>query len=70
MIKMDELDFTKLQQRVKEALDSRSELLAENRQLHKKLASASRERTLLLNSKESVSKKLKNIIKHLKEELL
>lgn len=66
---MDNVNLTKLKQQIESLLHSRTQLLTENKLLHKKLANVIQERVLLLNKKEAISKKLKVIINQLKEEI-
>ncbi|MCK4869664.1 MAG: hypothetical protein KAS93_00980 [Gammaproteobacteria bacterium] len=66
---MSEAHLTNLKLKIEHLMHNRSQLARENRALRNKLARAIQERASLSHQKETISKKLRNYISQIKEEL-
>ena len=66
---MCEANIDNLKQQIEKLIDSRAQLLVENKLLSKKLLKIVQERALLLSSKEKIASKLANILNRLKAEI-
>lgn len=67
---MDNIKLEQLEQQVIKLMQSHSEIVEENKLLHKRLAREARDKTILLNEKDAIASKLKSIISQIKERIL
>ncbi len=66
---MNDNNLEQLKQQIETLLELRSQVITENKLLHKKLSDMAQESALLLRKKSNAVSKLQIIIKRLKEEL-